>query len=75
MTALVACSREPVPPTPADNAELAYRRGALSLTELIDARRTLRITVLDAVAARSAHAQALGAWQLRTGQPVAAARP
>lgn len=59
----------------AENAELAYRRGALSLTELIDARRTLRITVLDAVAARSAHAQALGAWQLRTGQPVAAARP
>lgn len=59
----------------ADNAELAYRRGALSLTELIDARRTLRITVLDAVAARSAYAQALGAWQLRTGQPVAAAQP
>lgn len=59
----------------AEGAELAYRRGALSLTDLIDARRTLRITVLDAIAARSAHAQALGAWQLRTGAPVSAAVP
>jgi outer membrane protein, heavy metal efflux system len=59
----------------AEGAELAYRRGALSLTDLIDARRTLRITVLDAIAARSTHGQALGAWQLRTGGPVTAAAP
>ena len=57
----------------ADGAELAYRKGALSLTDLLDARRTLRATVLDAVAARSDHAKALGAWQLRTGTPVTAA--
>lgn len=59
----------------AEGAELAYRKGALSLTDLIDARRTLRATVLDAVAARNEHAKALGAWQLRSGLPVAAAAP
>lgn len=59
----------------AEGAELAYRKGALSLTDLLDARRTLRATVLDAVAARNEHAKALGAWQLRSGLPVAAAAP
>jgi cobalt-zinc-cadmium efflux system outer membrane protein len=59
----------------AEGAELAYRRGALSLTDLLDARRTLRVTALDAVAARKEHAQALGAWQLRTGPTVTAATP
>lgn len=59
----------------AEGAELAYRKGALSLTDLLDARRTLRATVLDAVAARSDHAKALGAWQLRSGLPVATATP
>ncbi|MDZ4075385.1 MAG: TolC family protein [Hylemonella sp.] len=59
----------------AEGAELAYRKGALSLTDLLDARRTLRATVLDAVAARNDHAKALGAWQLRSGLPVAAAAP
>lgn len=57
----------------AEGAELAYRKGALSLTDLLDARRTLRATLMDAVAARSDHAKALGAWQLRTGLPVAPA--
>ncbi|MEQ1658125.1 MAG: TolC family protein, partial [Hylemonella sp.] len=59
----------------AEGAELAYRKGALSLTDLLDARRTLRATVLDAVAARSEHAKVQGAWQLRSGLPVAAASP
>lgn len=59
----------------AEGAELAYRKGALSLTDLLDARRTLRVTALDAVAARKEHAQTLGAWQLRTGQAVTAATP
>ncbi|MDP3701161.1 MAG: TolC family protein [Hylemonella sp.] len=59
----------------AEGAELAYRKGALSLTDLLDARRTLRATVLDAVTSRSEHAKALGAWQLRSNQPVAAASP
>lgn len=56
----------------AEGAEMAYRKGALPLTDLLDARRTLRATVLDAVAARSEHAKALGTWQLRSGIPVAA---
>jgi cobalt-zinc-cadmium efflux system outer membrane protein len=59
----------------AEGAELAYRKGALSLTDLLDARRTLRVTALDAVAARKEHAQILGTWQLRTGQGVTAATP
>jgi cobalt-zinc-cadmium efflux system outer membrane protein len=49
----------------ADMAELAHRRGALSLTDLLDARRTLRATLLEASAARADHAKALTAWQLR----------
>ena len=50
----------------ADGAELAYSKGAIPLTDLLDARRTLRATLLDALAARADHAKALGAWQLRT---------
>lgn len=49
----------------AEGAELAYAKGALSLTDLLDARRTLRSTRLEALAARSDHAKALGLWQLR----------
>ena len=59
----------------AEGAELAYRRGALSLTDLLDARRTLRVTALDAVAARNDYAQVLGNWQLRSGQSPSAAAP
>ncbi len=54
----------------ADSAELAYRKGAMSLTDLLDARRTLRATQLDAIAARVDHAKAALAWRLRT-QPQA----
>lgn len=50
----------------ADGAELAYSKGALSLTDLLDARRTLRATLLDALSARTDYAKAAGAWQLRT---------
>ncbi len=46
-------------------ADLAYGKGALSLTDLIEARRTLRATLAEALAARVEHAKALGAWQLR----------
>ena len=49
-----------------DSAELAYNKGALSLTDLLDARRTLRAIQLDALAARTDYAKAAGAWQLRT---------
>ena len=50
----------------AQRAELAYSKGALPLTDLLDARRTLRAVLLDALAARTDLAKALGAWQLRT---------
>lgn len=48
-------------------AELAYGKGAMSLTDLIDARRTLRNALIEDVAARADHARALAAWQLRAG--------
>ena len=50
----------------AAQAELAYSKGGLSLTDLLDARRTLRATQLEASGVRNDHAHALGAWQLRT---------
>jgi outer membrane protein, heavy metal efflux system len=57
----------------AESSELAYSKGALSLTDLLDARRTLRATLLDALAARTDYARAAGAWQLRT-QPEASSQ-
>jgi cobalt-zinc-cadmium efflux system outer membrane protein len=53
----------------AQGAEYAFGRGAMSLTELIDARRTLRAVLLEAIAARADHARALTAWQLRRREP------
>lgn len=50
----------------ADNAELAFNKGAMPLTDLLDARRTLRATLLEALDARADYARATGAWQLRT---------
>ena len=50
----------------ATQAELAYSKGGLSLTDLLDARRTLRTTQLEATGVRNEHARALGVWQLRT---------
>lgn len=50
----------------ADSAELAYAKGALSLTDLLDARRTLRVTLLEAIAAHAEHTRADTAWTLRT---------
>ena len=49
----------------AELAELAYSRGAMSLTELIDARRTLRTILLEALSARTDQAKAAQAWSLR----------
>lgn len=51
----------------AAQAEQAYRKGGLSLTDLLDARRTLRATQLETTGVRNEHARALGAWRLRTG--------
>ncbi|MDR1967740.1 MAG: TolC family protein [Burkholderiaceae bacterium] len=49
----------------AQAAEQAYRRGAIALTDLLDARRTLRATLLEAIAAQLDAAKAIGAWNLR----------
>jgi len=50
----------------ADGAELAFRRGAIPLVDLLDARRTLRATLLEAIDARTDYAKAAGAWALQT---------
>ena len=46
-------------------AELAYGRGAMPLTDLIEARRTLRAALLEDLAARTEHARARTALALR----------
>ncbi len=53
----------------ASMAELAYSKGAMSLTELLDARRTLRSALLEDVTTRADHARSLAAWQLRSLTP------
>lgn len=53
----------------ATQAETAYSKGGLTLTDLLDARRTLKTTQLEALAVRNAHAKALGTWQLRSAAP------
>ncbi len=50
----------------AAQAELAYTKGGLTLTDLLDARRTLKTTQLEALAVRSEHAKTLGTWHLRS---------
>lgn len=47
-------------------SEFAYKKGALNLTDLLDARRTLRSVELEAVTARADHAKALAAWMAAT---------
>ncbi|MEW5888902.1 MAG: TolC family protein [Pseudomonadota bacterium] len=46
--------------------ELAYVRGAASLTDLLDARRQLRAIQLEIVQARADYAKALAAWRAAT---------
>jgi cobalt-zinc-cadmium efflux system outer membrane protein len=53
----------------AAQAELAYSKGGLTLTDLLDARRTLKTTQLEALAVRNDHAKALGTWRLRSTSP------
>ena len=50
----------------AAGAEFAFGKGAIPLTDLLDARRVLRLTLLEGLTARTDYAKALGAWQLRT---------
>lgn len=47
-------------------SEFAYKKGALNLTDLLDARRTLRAVELEAVAARADYAKARAAWLAAT---------
>lgn len=44
-------------------AEFAFRRGASSVLEVLDARRTLRAIQLDSLAVRAEHARALVAYR------------
>ncbi|MDQ6881032.1 MAG: TolC family protein [Pseudomonadota bacterium] len=50
-------------------ADLAYSKRAMSLTDLIEARRTLRNVLLEDVAAKADHARAAVSWQLRNESP------
>ncbi|WP_229722867.1 TolC family protein [Xylophilus rhododendri] len=50
----------------AEGAEMAFKRGAIPLVDLLDARRTLRATLLEAIDARTDYAKAAGAWTLQT---------
>lgn len=47
----------------ADGAEFAYRHGAIGVMDLLDARRTLKATQVDALTAQNDYAKALAAWQ------------
>ena len=47
----------------AQAVEFAFQRGATSVLEVLDARRTLRAVRLEALAARADHAKALAAWR------------
>jgi len=49
----------------AEQTEMAYRKGGLPLTDLLDARRTLRAVQLDVLNSRGAYAKAWTHWQLR----------
>jgi cobalt-zinc-cadmium efflux system outer membrane protein len=47
----------------AQAAEFAFQRGAISVLEVLDARRTLRAVQIESVAARTEYAKALSAWR------------
>ena len=47
----------------AQASEFAFQRGAISVLEVLDARRTLRAVRLEALAARTDYAKALAAWR------------
>ncbi len=47
----------------AQAAEFAFKRGATSVLEVLDARRTLRAVRIEALVARSDYAKAFAAWR------------
>lgn len=52
----------------AKGAELAYEKGAAGVLELLDARRTLFGSRVEAVAARADYARALAVWRASLGE-------
>lgn len=50
----------------ANAAEFAYRNGAVGVMDVLDARRTLRATRLDALSAQADFSKALASWQAAT---------
>jgi cobalt-zinc-cadmium efflux system outer membrane protein len=49
-----------------EQAEFAYSKGALTLTDLLDARRTFRATRIEAISSQSELLKAQASWYLRT---------
>ncbi len=47
-------------------AEFAFRNGAISVTDVLDARRTFRAITIDELSARADYAKALSAWRAAT---------
>ena len=47
----------------ADAAEFAYKNGALGIMDLLDGRRILRATQIDAVTAQADYGKALASWE------------
>ena len=56
-------------------AEFAYQNGAAGVMDVLDARRTLRATKLDALAALAEYSKALSLWNAATTTPDIAALP
>jgi cobalt-zinc-cadmium efflux system outer membrane protein len=50
-------------------AELAYAKGAAPLVDLLDARRTLKTSLLEALEVQAEHAKTFTALQLRASKP------
>jgi cobalt-zinc-cadmium efflux system outer membrane protein len=55
----------------AEASEFAYKRGALGVMDLLDARRSLNATQLDAAGAHADYAKALAAWRAAGGDKLA----
>lgn len=71
---LVVDQLEPAAEKVAAGAELAYRRGASSALELLDARRSLRAVRVERVSADAELAKALADWQA-AATPLSALMP
>jgi outer membrane protein, heavy metal efflux system len=50
------------------SAEFAYKQGAQSVMDLLDARRTYKATQIEAASARADYASALAAWQFLSNE-------